>query len=142
MKIKIDVVRGRDIEKALLIRKTVFVEEQGVNPSVEFDGTDDEAEHVLLYLDDKPIGCARVRYFVNKAKLERIAILKDYRGKGFGKALTEFLVDLCRRKGMSEIYIHSQVYVEGFYKKIGFKERGAVFNEAGIPHIEMYMIVR
>ena len=127
-----------EIDQSLKIRKRVFVEEQKVEPEIEFDGLDSKAKHVLVFLDKKPIGCARVRK--NKCvKLERIAILKEYRNKGFGRQLMEYLVNYCENKGYSEICLHSQMYIVDFYKKCGFKPRGKTFLEAGIKHIEMYM---
>ena len=128
-----------DLEKTINIRKNVFIKEQKVPLYLEINGLDSEAEHFIAYLKNVPIGCARIRTNKNYAKLERIAILKKYRGKGFGKQLTKFLIDYCKQKNYSEIRLHSQIYVADFYKKIGFIIRGKPFYEAGIEHVEMYM---
>ena len=126
------------LNQIIEIRKKVFVEEQNVPIEIEIDGLDSEADHIIAYLDDEPIGCARIR--INKiAKLERIAIIKKFRGKGFGKQLTKFLIEYCKKKNVSEICIHSQTYVSGFYKKQGFISRGKPFYETDIEHVEMYL---
>ena len=72
------------------IRRSVFQEEQGVAPEIEFDGQDETAEHLLAYLDNQPVGTARIRS-LNKqtAKIERLAVLPPARGKGIGKKLME-----------------------------------------------------
>lgn len=128
-----------DLEKAIDIRKNVFIKEQKVPIDIEIDGLDPEAEHFIAYLNDEPIGCARIRANKNYAKLERIAIIKKYRGKGFGKQLTDFLIDYCKQKNFHEISLHSQSYASEFYKKHGFKIRGKPFFEAEIKHVEMYL---
>ena len=128
-----------ELEKVMDIRKNVFIKEQNVPYDIEIDGLDPESEHFIAYLDDEPIGCARIRTDKNNAKLERIAIIKKYRGKGFGTELTKFLIDYCKRENFDEIVLHSQTYIIDFYKKLGFKTRGEIFFEADIEHIEMYV---
>jgi len=130
-----------DLEKVIDIRKKVFIKEQKVPLDIEIDGLDQEAEHFIAYLDDEPIGCARIRASNRIAKLERIAIIKKYRGKGFGKKLTKFLINYCRKKNFNEIFLHSQSNTTDFYEKIGFKCRGEAFFEAGIEHMEMYLYI-
>ena len=128
------------LDQVIAIRKKVFIEEQNVPIDIEMDGLDDKANHVIAYLDNKPIGCARIR--ANSfAKLERIAVMKDHRGKGFGRKITEFLIDYCKQKNVNEIRLHAQMYTADFYKKLGFLERGKTFFEADIEHIEMYMSI-
>lgn len=139
-KLKIRKVKNKSkLDKAFEIRTTVFVEEQNVPIELEIDGLDPEAEHFIAYLNGKPIGCARIRIKNNFAKLERIAIIREHRNKGFGKQLTKFLIDYCKQKKLDEIRLHSQIYVSDFYKKLGFKQFGENFFEAGIEHVEMWM---
>lgn len=128
----------KELDQAIAIRKQVFVKEQNVPIDIEIDGLDDEAEHVIAYVGGEPIGCARIR-FNTYAKLERIAIVEKYRGRGFGIQLTDFLIEYCKQKNVVEIRLHAQMYTADFYKKLGFLERGKTFFEADIEHIEMYM---
>jgi predicted GNAT family N-acyltransferase len=127
-----------EFNQIMEIRKKVFVEEQNVDLNIEIDGFDKLAKHFIVILDNIPIGCARIRSN-NIAKLERIAIIKEYRGSGYGKILTNYLIDYCKKNNYKEICIHSQIYVSDFYKKHGFIIRGKPFFEAEIKHIEMYM---
>lgn len=139
MSLVIKFVENQDeFDQVVDIRKKVFVEEQKVPLDLEIDGLDSEALHVVAYLDDESVGCARIR--TNKyAKLERIAVIKKHRGKGFGRQITDFLINYCKQRGFDEICLHSQTYVSGFYKKHGFEVRGSNFYEAGIEHVEMFL---
>jgi cystathionine beta-lyase len=123
------------------IRRTVFVTEQHVPEDLEFDGLDNDAIHFIIYYNNTPIGCARLRIYEDTAKLERIAILKKYRGNGYGTRLTEYLIEYCKNKNLYGIFLHSQTYVSNFYENLGFKPKGNTFYEAGLEHIAMERII-
>ncbi|MBE9128448.1 MULTISPECIES: GNAT family N-acetyltransferase [unclassified Coleofasciculus] len=121
-----------------LVRVRVFQVEQGVNPALEFDGRDETAEHLLAYLDDRPVGTARIRYLDSQtAKVERLAVLPDARRKGIGKQLMEKALEVAAQNEMEEVVIHAQDYVKNLYQTLGFVQEGDGFEEAGIPHIKM-----
>ncbi|MDP7078780.1 MAG: GNAT family N-acetyltransferase [Candidatus Undinarchaeales archaeon] len=131
---------GREeFETVLAIRREVFVEGQSVPLDRELDGLDDGAEHILVLLGSEPIGCARVRTTGRTARLERIAVLKGWRGKGFGQRLVVFLVDHCQKHGMEKVVLHSQCAVRGFYEELGFTAHGPIFMDAGIEHVRMVL---
>ncbi len=125
------------------IRRSVFQEEQGVDPALEFDGLDPMAAHFLAYLDNQPVGTARIRYLNAKtAKLERLAVLPEARGKGIGKKLMEKALEVAAQKNLEEVVIHAQDYVKGLYEKLGFEQVGERFEEAGISHVKMIKRLR
>ena len=76
-----------EMDKAYEIRKTVFIEEQNVPPEIEVDQYEDEAIHFVCYDEEKVIGAGRLRFVGEHGKLERICVLKPYRGKSFGKKI-------------------------------------------------------
>lgn len=79
-----------DLQVALDIRKAVFIEEQHVSESDEFDQFDalgEQCQHVLVYHKNQPVGTGRVRIVDQTGKLERICILKPYRKYGLGKVI-------------------------------------------------------
>ena len=131
----------RELDQCFDIRTQVFVIEQNVPTDIEMDEFDIEAEHFLAYYNRIPIGCARIRRD-DCVKMERVAILKSFRNKGFGKKLTEYLINYCKQHNINEICIHSQLYVSDFYTKFGFKKRGQTFYEAGIEHIKMVLLLK
>ena len=141
MNLKIKIIKTKkELKSAFNIRNIVFGKEQKIPRKIDFDGLDNKTKQILVLYNNKPIGTARIRFIQNRAKLERIALLKKYRGRGLGEKLMNFLIDYCKKKEIKEIYFHAQCYLKDFYKKFGFKIRGKSFIEAGkIKHIEMYL---
>ncbi len=120
------------------IRTKVFQEEQAITPELEFDGLDHIATHLLAYLDGKPVGTARIRSLDKKTlKIERLAVLPGARRKGIGKQLTEKALDFAQEHHYQTALLNSQLYIKSLYEKLGFRQVGEVFEEAGIPHIKM-----
>lgn len=76
----------KEIADALSIRNQVFIEEQGVDPKIELDQYDAKAIHFVGYLNQEPIAVARVQIIDHKGKIQRVAVLKSYRNKGYGKS--------------------------------------------------------
>jgi predicted GNAT family N-acyltransferase len=122
-------------DQAFAIRKTVFVEEQGVDATLEYDH-EEEAHHYLLFLGEKPIATARWRETGQGIKLERFAVLPQFRNRGIGEViLKEVLKDVTPLGKM--VYLHSQVKAVPFYERNGFVKEGPMFTEAGIGHFLM-----
>lgn len=127
----------KEREKALAIRKRVFVGEQGVPEEIEMDRDDEGAIHLLAFDLGKAVGTARVVMRHRSAKIGRMAVLKSYRGKGIGTKLLRRAIVMAQRQDAHRIYLHAQVPVIGFYAAMGFRCVGPVFKEAGIPHRKM-----
>lgn len=120
------------------IRCSVFQEEQGVAPELEFDGLDKTSIQLLAYLDERPVGTARIRYINEQvAKIERLAVLSNARGLGIGYKLMQEAIEIAKQNHIQEAVVHAQEYVKKLYQKLEFKQIGDVFEEAGIPHIKM-----
>ena len=128
-----------DMMNALDIRYKIFVQEYGF-PYDEEVVLDNEkvAKAFLICLKDKPIGTIRYREVDGRYKVERFAILKEYRQKGYGKQAINYLVDLIASKfNPCTIYIHSIATIVEFYKSLGFEVVGDKFLEAGVEHYEL-----
>ena len=139
MEIKINIVTtDQDYRDCLYIRNKVFIEEQNINKELEYDDKKVNAIYILAKINLIAIGTARYRSTEVGMKLERFAVLKEYRGLGVGKSLVSFLVKTL--KSEKNLYLNSQKKVAGFYKKLGFKIRGDVFYEAKIPHYKMVLL--
>jgi predicted GNAT family N-acyltransferase len=121
---------------AFEIRRKVFVEEQKVSREEEYDQYEDSSIHYLVYNDDIPVGTARWRKTVDGIKLERFAVLPEYRNSGAGTAiLDKVLGDVLLLK--EKIYLHAQITAINFYLKAGFVTEGDEFVEANIRHYKM-----
>ncbi len=130
-----------NINLAFDIRTKVFIEEQGIDKDVEIDGTDKDAKNMILIVNNKPIGTSRLIVIENKMYIGRVAVLKEYRKKGYATHMINFLLNEAKNLGYNEVFIHAQTYVKNFYEKIGFKQFGDEFLEANIPHIHMKITI-
>lgn len=121
------------------IREKVFVEEQGFQE--EFDNADESATHLLVTDDGNAV--ATCRFFYHKELggylVGRIAVLKEYRGKGIGALMMRKTRELLAEKGVKEVYLHAQKRATGFYEKQGFVSLGKEDAEEGVPHLWMKM---
>jgi len=118
------------------IRTMVFIQEQQVAESEEWDNEDKSATHLVVIKEGKTIATARL---TKKGKIGRMAVLKAYRKLGIGSMMLVKLIDLATQQGQQQIYLWSQTHAQGFYKKHGFITQGDEFLDAGIPHIEMHL---
>lgn len=123
-------------KQANQIRQKVFVEEQNVDPALEYDEYESTAIHYLLSVEGVPVATARWRETSKGIKLERFATLSSHRNKGLGAFLLEdILSDILPTD--KKIYLHSQLKAIPFYKRHGFVIIGEQFTEADIEHFEM-----
>ncbi|AJG40999.1 acetyltransferase [Thermotoga sp. RQ7] len=134
---------GSDLmEKAFEIRRKVFIEEQKVSEEDELDGKDPESLHALLEVNGKYVGVSRIRR-IGKGifKIERVAILKEERGKGYGRFLMKEVERELVSKGAKKLVLNAQIQVKGFYERLGYEVKGEIFYEANIPHVRMEKVV-
>ncbi len=132
----------QDLKKAQEIRHTVFVIGQHVPVEDEIDTFENQSYHYLAFINNNPAGAARWRYTDKGIKLERFAVLKEYRGSGIGSALVEKVLHDIRQNPESKgktIYLHSQLEAIPLYRKYGFRKQGDLFEESGIMHYEMIL---
>jgi len=118
------------------IRREVFIEEQHVPKDLEWDGLDPECRHVLAVECDSglPVGTGRL---VADGQIGRMAIRKDYRRQGIGRRILQQLIELARRDGHKQVYLHAQLTAMAFYQQAQFEVCGETFMDAGIRHVKM-----
>ncbi|WP_436347196.1 GNAT family N-acetyltransferase [Natronorubrum sp. FCH18a] len=127
-----------ELEDAFAVRRTVFVEEQGVDEELEYDEHEEESIHFVAYDGDDPIGAARLREpETGLGKVERVAVLESRRGEGVGLAVMNALEEEAREEGLESLKLHSQTHAAAFYRNLGYERYGEEFEEAGIPHVKM-----
>lgn len=136
MNIKI-VETKEEKEKAFYVRTIVFVNEQKVSIEEEIDAYDDEAIHFIGYKDNKPIAASRLRWLDDYGKLERICIIKDYRGKSYGTQIIKAMETEVINKGYTQTKLNAQTRAVQFYERLGYKIVSGEFLDAGIPHVTM-----
>lgn len=127
-----------DLEPAFDVRRDVFVDEQDVDEAIEIDGKDPDAHHVLARIDGDPVGTARLREIdESTGKVERVAVRSEYRRTGLGRDIMDAVESLAADRGLDRLELHAQTHVEEFYEKLDYETTSGVFEEAGIPHVEM-----
>ena len=134
----------RDLDAAFTIREKVFVQEQGVPFELENDQHDRQAStrhYLARAADGCPAGAARWRSTAgNGVKLERFAVLSEFRNQKIGAALLQaVLADVWAELPTAEIYLNAQLRAVPFYERHGFEKVGAQFEEAGIQHYKMML---
>jgi len=134
----VEVARGSPLLAEIFrLRCEVFVSEQGVPLELELDALDDAATHLAALRDSEVVGTLRILQDGAAAKIGRVAVRAALRQAGIGSALMRRAAAIVSERGFSEILLHAQVAVAGFYRRLGYVEEGDVFDEAGIPHITM-----
>lgn len=129
----------RDRKALCHVRETVFIIEQHVPVELEWDDLDDACDHVLaLDAPDHPIGTGRL---TPEHAIGRMAVLREWRGRGVGAAMLRALIEVARSHEWPEVTLHAQADAIGFYARFGFIGEGDYFMEAGIRHRVMRLRV-
>ena len=127
-----------DMMHVLDIRNKVFVIGQNC-PYDVVPNEEKEAKHFLIYFKDEPVGTIRYRQTGEREfKLERFAVLEEYRGHGYGKEAFFYLVNRLEEDyNPCTIWFNAQYQLLEYYQKLGFVAEGETFYEANIKHIKM-----
>jgi len=118
------------------LRFAVFVEEQNVPAEIELDSFDALSVHAVAFdVNDVAVGTGRL---LPDGHIGRMAVAKTARGSGVGSALLRALMAEARRHGHTQAVLSAQTHAMDFYRRHGYAVRGAEYDDAGIPHIDMY----
>jgi predicted GNAT family N-acyltransferase len=126
-----------EIDEALELRRRVFVGQQGVTLEADRDGRDHEAIHIVATDDGRIVGTCRLVFDDALARLGRMAVEPDERGRGIGARMLDVAEREARAAGAARIRLHAQVAARSLYERGGFEARGEEFMEEGIPHLTM-----
>jgi predicted GNAT family N-acyltransferase len=134
----IEIEFGSDLmREAFGLRYEVFVDEQGVPRELEVDELDPSATHLVAISGDRVIGTLRILDHGAAAKVGRVAVRATARRGGIGARLMHRAAAIAADRGFTEVIVHAQIAVVGFYRRLGYVEEGEEFDDAGIPHIAM-----
>lgn len=126
----------------LAIRRTVFIEEQGIPEAAELDGTDGGCIHWLLVDAGDAVATLRTKAQGDQIKIGRVATLLQARGRGHAARLMEAAMAQARDAGLMRAYLSAQVEVIPWYERFGFVAEGPAYDDGGIPHRDMYAPLR
>jgi predicted GNAT family N-acyltransferase len=128
-----------DMMRVAAIRNAVYIGEQQCPFEEEYDGNDLSGTHLLAYIGNEPVGSLRLRFFADFAKIERLAIRKEFRKSQAAFQLVRASFKFCKKKGYSRIYAHSQARLVDFWIRFGFHvmEDGKPFVFSDFDYVEM-----
>ena len=120
------------------VREAVFMAEQGVPVELEWDEFDAISRHAVAFdADGSPIGTGRIWQEGEIGHIGRMAVLREWRSQGVGRALLESLLEVAHNAGLRELHLSAQTQAIGFYTQFGFIAEGPEYLDAGIPHRRM-----
>ena len=136
MDVQLNIVKTNDEKNLVLnIRREVFIKGLNIPEHLEIDSNEESSKYILAKVDGKSVGTARWRKTDEGMKLERFAVLNDYRSIGIGTMMTKFILN--QLKNSKLIYLNAQESAISFYEKMGFKPIGPRFKEVNIEHQKM-----
>lgn len=127
--------------QARQVRHEVFVQEQSIPAAMASDAADAGAVHALVRnrLGQAVATGRLVQQAPGVGRIGRMAVTRVLRGAQVGRTMLFALLQAAAQRGDREVMLHAQRGAQGFYSRLGFQTRGEAFEEAGIPHIEMFM---
>jgi predicted GNAT family N-acyltransferase len=145
----VPVANEGELLQALAIREVVFIEEQHAPEGFERDANDSRAYHLLAFDGGHAVGTGRLVVLSKPpldeagrwAQVSRMAVLQSHRVGGVGSKLLDALEAEARRQEVAGLTLHAPLSSIDFYKKRGYQPVGAVFQEAGMPHLEMHKTI-
>jgi predicted GNAT family N-acyltransferase len=126
-----------EVDEALELRRRVFVGQQGVTLEADQDGLDPDATHIVAIEGGRVVGTCRLVFDDRLARLGRMAVDDDWRGRGLGGALLAEAEAQARAAGAARARLHAQLAARSLYERGGFQVQGEEFMEEGIPHVTM-----
>jgi len=128
-----------DMRGALAVREEVFCREQGVPREEEIDGRDGEALHLVALApgDGRVIGTLRLLIDSGTAKVGRVAVERDWRGRRVASRMLELALAAAREQGCVRARLAAQLTATGVYRRAGFEVESEPFEDAGIQHVWM-----
>lgn len=138
----VEITELQQMQRALAVRRSVFIDEQRVPEDLEIDEYDLEpgyltsAVHVLALAGEMPVATGRLllQHEDGRVHIGRVAVLSEHRGSGYGRAVMEALHRAARERGIVDITLAAQLHALGFYERLGYTAYGDVFMDAGIEH--------
>ena len=135
----------KERDDAMSVRLAVFVDEQQIPREEEIDAYDDVAVHCVGYAGDAPddgapVAAGRLVVMDGYGKIGRMAVLKQHRGSGLGAQVLAALEREGVALGLTRFQLSAQLAARGFYERAGYSAFGDVYDDVGIPHIDMEKI--
>jgi ElaA protein len=131
-----DALSVHQLYAIMVLRQRVFVVEQTC-AYLDADGADAPSRHLWAEHRGDIVAYARIvpaglRFA--ELSIGRVITAPETRGTGLGRELMRRAIATC---GAVPIRLSAQAHLERFYSELGFVRASDVYDEDGIPHIEM-----
>ncbi|UQD53462.1 GNAT family N-acetyltransferase [Bacillus methanolicus] len=128
-----------EIQKALELRRMVFVHEQHMFEENDLDEYDDGAIYLNAWSRRKDLLIGTVRCYRDKEKPNvwwggRLAVHPDYRTRGIGVYLIRAAIETVKNQQASRFLASVQLQNIELFKKLGWEPIGDIFFFHGHPH--------
>jgi ElaA protein len=131
-----------EVYSFLKLRTDVFFLEQKIDET-ELDDRDRETATRHYWIADDRGTAAYLRTLLDddpthrdaRRIIGRVVVRANRRGEGLAQKL---LAEVIERHGSEPLLLHAQEYIAPLYARYGFEPFGAVYEEAGLPHLSMY----
>lgn len=127
----------KDKDLVRKIRDRVFRQECGLDLSVLT--TDEMCLDALVFAGEEPAGMGRIFFDGTDFKITEVAVLPEYRGEKYGDFMVRLLIDKAVMSGARETGLDALPGTEGFFRAIGFEEKGSPYEECGITRQPMVL---
>lgn len=129
---------SEEYEKSIDLRNEAFRKPWGLDIRDEDLSGDKDMEMYGAYLGDRLIATTFLTQDDDEtARVKSVAIYEEFRGKGLGRYLMNFIEDLARKKGYKKVNLMGRVSVQVFYEKLGYKAISEPYDYHTIPHLDM-----
>jgi hypothetical protein len=119
-------------QMVVAVRAAVYLGKPGWDYAHTFDANDHCASHLLTLVNHEPAGTVRVRWFANFARIERIAVMPEFRSLACLNSLARGALRLCRKKGYDRVGGLAYPELVNFWRRHGGTPCGDVIhNELG-----------
>lgn len=125
------------------LRNKILLRPIGI-PDYGWEKYDSMSWHFVAISENSIIGCVVLVPLDSKdhqAQLIQMAVDTSWQGKGIGKQLVHHLINFAKNYGLKEILIHSRQEVTSFYEALGFSVYGDPFEEVGIQHQHLRLVL-
>lgn len=135
-----------DFELLKALRYTVFVDEQHVDPDIEYDAYDsldrEDVLHIAAIQENRVVGGLRLILKDKIVKVGRVVVDQAYRNQKIGTKLLDYAERYTFNNGYATLELGAQLTAIPFYEASGYKSYGEVYMDANIEHKMMKKSVR
>ena len=137
---KFNKLTNDELYEIMALRAEIFVVEQKC-PYNDVDGKDKQSIHMWMEENGKIIAYIRIvdkGVSYDETSIGRVVVAKEERGRGLAREILEEGIKYITEKlGEKKITVGAQEYLKSFYESLGFVEVSDVYDEDGLPHLDM-----